>query len=74
MDALASGFAILLIGGIVIFGLGYAIRHRDRINKWLNPTYYAGDDRKLSLEREIEDCQRELAWIEDQEKKAETGD
>ena len=74
MEALATGFSILLVSAIVLFSLGYSLRHRASINKWLNPTYYAEDDRKLKLKREIEDCQKELEWIEDQEKKAQTGD
>lgn len=73
MEALATGFSILLFCSVVFLALGFGLRHRTSINKWLNPTYYACDDRKLRLQRKIEDAQNELKWIEKQEQ-AETED
>jgi len=56
----------------------YAYRHRAAITKWLNPTYYAINDRKLQLRRQIENAEKELEAIEKEEakktKKTETGE
>jgi len=62
----------MLTFGLIIVLCAYGYRHRTAIAKWLNPTYYACNDRKLYLRRQIENAQKELEAIEKVE--AETGD
>lgn len=73
MDA-AAGFILVLIFLLLLALLsGYAYRRRADIAKWLNYPYFACEDRKLYLQRKLEDAQKELEAIEAQEKKSETG-
>ena len=64
MEAAASLFFCLIILALFIIGLAYAYKRRANISKWLNTPYYAEDDRKLKLERRIEDASAELKEIE----------
>ena len=69
----AIGFLLVLLTIALFFLLGgYCYRHRAAITKWLNPTYYAINDRKLQLNRQIENAQKELEAIG--KKEAETGE
>ena len=66
----AGGFFFSLVT-LLLFVLlaGYAYRHRAVITKWLNPTYYAYNDRKLGLKRQIENAEKELEAMEAEEAK-----
>jgi len=72
MDA-ALGFIFVLatLVGLTIL-LGYAYRRRHKIAGWLNdptvPNAYV-TDRKLTLKRRIEDAERELEALNQQEEK-----
>lgn len=68
MDALLSGISMLLTLTAIALAIGFGLRYRSTIVKWINPTYYACDDRKLKLQRKIEDCQKELDWIKEEER------
>ena len=72
MEAAAGLFLVLLILILFVVFLGYCYRHRAVISKWLQPPYYAVDDRELKLKRRIEDAEKELETIE--KEKAETGE
>jgi len=70
---------LLTLVVLCLFGLflGFAYRNRASIKKWLNTPYYAEDDRKLKLQRRIEDAQHEIADIDKKEaaaEKAEAGE
>ena len=70
MEGAISFMLCLIFLGVVVFMLGIVYRNRVSISKWLNTPYYAEEDRKLKLQRRIEDAQAELTEIE----KAETKD
>ena len=64
----AGGFFFVMLTLVLIFVLvAYCYRHRAAIAKWLNPTYYAINDRKLQLRRQIENAEKELAAIDKEE-------
>ena len=83
MESVGSFFLILVILILFLLFCGYCYKNRTSIAQWLNPTYYAYNDRKLRLkriiedarmdsEREVEDAEKELEAIEKAE--AETGE
>lgn len=65
-SAIGFLFTMVVLAGV---GFGFAILYKNRIpvTKWLNAPYYAEDDRKLRLQRRIEDAQKELEAIEQRE-------
>lgn len=63
MEAAASLFLCLGILALFVVSLAYVYKRRENIKKWLNPPYYAEDDRELRLKRRIQDCQAELDAI-----------
>lgn len=66
----AGGFFISMLTILLVFLLAaYGYRHRAAIARWLNPTYYAINDRKLQLRRQIENAEKELEAIEKVEEK-----
>ena len=74
MESAAGFFLVLLVLVLFILLGAYCYRHRIAIANWLNPTYYAMNDRKLHLHRQIENAEKELEAIgkaeaETQEKK-----
>ena len=48
----------------LFFGLALLYKNRAEVSKWLNTPYYAEEDRKLRLQRKIENAQKELEAIE----------
>jgi len=72
MDLAVGFFALLVFLGVFLFVLALAYRNRATIGKWLNTPYYAESDRKLKLQRRIEDAEKELEAIEKVE--TETGE
>ena len=73
MEAAVGLFLILLVLSMFTVAGLFCYKYRARISKWVNSPYYACDDRKLHLQRRIENCQKEIAVIEANEK-AETGE
>ena len=72
MESVGSFFLSLVILILFLIFCGYCYKKRTSIAQWLNPTYYACDDRKLRLERIIEDAQRDSKReVEDAEKELE---
>ena len=72
MEAVGSFFLILVILILFLAFCGYCYKKRTSIAQWLNPTYYACDDRKLRLKRIVEDARRDSArTVEDAEKELE---
>ena len=72
MEAVGSFFLILVILILFLAFCGYCYKNRTSIVQWLNPTYYAYNDRKLRLKRIIENAQRESERaVEDAEKELE---
>ena len=71
MEAAIGFFFVMLTFLLIILLAAYCYRHRAAITKWMNPTYYAYNDRKLQLRRQIENAEKELEAIEKAE--AETG-
>lgn len=76
MDALLQGFG-MLIWMAVFFGiLAYGLRNRGRVLKWLrndnadNAEFDEKENKKVELQREKEDIERELAKLN----KTETGE
>ena len=73
MESVGSFFLILLIFILFLAFCGYCYKNRTSIAQWLNPTYYACDDRKLRLKRIIENAQRDSERaVEDAKKELET--
>ena len=72
MESVGSFFLILVILILFLIFCGYCYKNRTSIAQWLNPTYYAYNDRKLRLKRIIENAQRDSERaVEDAEKELE---
>lgn len=72
MESVGAFFLSLVILILFLVFCGYCFKHRRSIAQWLNPTYYACDDRKLRLKRIIENAKRDSEReIEDAEKELE---
>ena len=69
MDAAIGFMFSLLFLSIFIVACAIAYKNRAAIKKWLNTPYHAEDDRKLRLQRIIEDAEKELESIEKEEVK-----
>ncbi len=69
-----DAFMVSIVMGIWILIAAYAYKCRGEIKTWLdtpraNAPYRAENDRELALKRQVEDANRELAWLEAHKKK-----
>ncbi len=74
MDAAVGFMLVLLFLSLFALVLAILYKRRDYIRRWLNTPYYAEDDRKLRLQRRIEDAKKELEELLKAEETTDLGD